>query len=543
VTVTKFDYIIVGAGSSGCVLAERLSADPANRVLVLEAGGSEKGHLTEMPLAWFKAMLTPRIGWGYISEPEPHANDRRIPAPRGKVIGGSGSINGMMYSRGSPADYDQWAQMGARGWSWADVLPYFRKSEANWRGSSEHHGGDGPLTVSRNDPHPTIYPAMIAAAEAMGFQHLDDFHGVVQEGFSTVDVTTHRGRRGSSAMRFLRPAMARPNLTVIDQALTTRILIENGRAIGIEYERDGQPHTAYASAEVILSAGTFNTPQILLLSGIGPADELREVGIEAIHDLPEVGRNLQDHHSIRGLYEASGPFTFDQQLRADRVALAALRWQLFGTGPLAQMPIGAQGFVRTREGLDRPDLQLLVSSVAMDAKVWFPGFRQRRGDYLAVASVLLHPESTGSVRLRSADPHDKPAIRFNVLATEGDRASFRRIVRFARELFAQPSAKALIAREVQPGPDVRSDAEVDAYVRSVIGTAMHPTSTCAIGTVVDETLRVRGIDALRVADCSVMPNIVGGNTNAPAIMIAEKAADMILGRHRLHDDLPARNAA
>jgi choline dehydrogenase len=538
----KFDYIIVGAGSSGCVLANRLSADPGNRVLLLEAGGSEKGHLTEMPLAWFRAMLTPKISWGYLSEPEPHADNRRIPAPRGKVIGGSGSINGMMYSRGSPADYDQWAQMGARGWSWDEVLPYFRKSEANWRGSSEHHGGDGPLTVSRNDPHPTIYPAMIEAAEAMGFQHLDDFHGAVQEGFSTVDVTTHRGRRGSSAMRFLRPAMSRPNLTVIDRAHTNRILIEDGRATGIEYERDGETCTAHAQAEVILSAGTFNSPQLLLLSGIGPADELREMGVAVVHDLPGVGRNLQDHHSTRGLYEASGPFTFDHQLRFDKVAMAALRWQLFGSGPLTQMPIGAQGFVRTREGLDRPDLQLLVSSVAMDAKVWFPGVRKRRGDFLAVAAVLLHPESTGSVRLRSTDPRDKPEIRFNMLATEGDRAAFRRIVRFTRDLFAQPSAKALINRELQPGPDVQSDAEIDAYVRSIIGTAMHPTSTCAIGSVVNEALNVHGIGGLRIVDCSVMPNIVGGNTNAPAIMIAEKAADMILSRGA-HGSLPARHAA
>lgn len=526
----RYDYVIVGAGSSGCVLADRLSADPANRVLLLEAGGSEKGPLTEMPLAWFRAMLSQKIGWGYLSEPEPNADNRRIPAPRGKVIGGCGSINGMMYSRGSPADYDQWAQMGARGWSWAEVLPYFRKSEANWRGESEHHGGSGPLTVNRNDPHPTIYPAIIAAAEAMGFAHLDDFHGATQEGFSTVDITTHRGRRGSTAARFLRPAMARPNLTVIDNALTTRVIVEKGRATGVEYERDGTTHRVYAEAEVILSAGTFNTPQLLLLSGIGPADELRPRGIAVVHDLPEVGRNLQDHASIRGLYEASGPFTFDKELRFDKMALAAARWQLFGSGPLTQMPIGAQGFVRTREGLDRPDLQLLVSSVAMDARVWFPGFRERRGDYLAVASVLLHPESKGSVTLRSADPRDKPAIRFNLLATEGDRAAFRRIVRFTRDLFDQPSAAALVKREMLPGPEVQSDAEIDAFVRGVIGTAMHPTSTCAIGPVVDETLKLHGIDGLRVVDCSVMPIIVGGNTNAPAIMIAEKAADMILGR-------------
>ncbi|AJP71371.1 GMC family oxidoreductase [Sphingomonas hengshuiensis] len=526
----RYDYIIVGAGSSGCVLADRLSADPANRVLLIEAGGSEKGHLTEMPLAWFRAMLSPAIGWGYMSEPEPYADNRRIPVPRGKVIGGSGSINGMMYSRGAPADYDQWAQLGAKGWSWADVLPYFRKSEANWRGESVHHGGSGPLTVNRNAPHPIIHPAIVAAAGRMGFAELDDFHGDTQEGFSSVDITTHRGRRGSSAARFLRPAMARPNLTVVDQALTTRVIVEQGRAVGIAYDREGTSHVAHADREVILSAGTFNTPQLLLLSGIGPAEALRDLGIAVVHDLPGVGQNLQDHASIRGLYEASGPITFDRELRLDKMAIAAARWHLLGTGPLTQMPIGAQGFVRTREGLERPDLQMLVSSVAMDAQVWMPGWRKRRGDYLAVASVLLHPESTGSVTLRSPDPRDKPAIRFNLLATEGDRAAFRRIVRFVRTLFAQPEAAALVKAEVQPGGAVQTDAEVDAFVRQVIGTAMHPTSTCAIGPVVDPQLRVHGIAGLRIADCSVMPAIVGGNTNAPAIMIAEKAADMILGK-------------
>jgi len=524
------DYIIVGAGSAGCVLADRLSADPANRVLLIEAGGSEKSNLVSMPLAWFRAMLTPEIGWGYLSEPEPHADNRRIPAPRGKVIGGCGSINGMMYSRGHAPDYDQWAQMGARGWSWAEVLPYFRKSEANWRGESEHHGGEGPLTVSRNPPNPHIYGGVIRAAEAMGYRHLDDFHGAEAEGFSSPDITTHKGRRGSSAARFLRPAMTRSNLMVIDRALTTRILVENGRAIGLEYERDGQLHRVHADKEVILSAGTFNSPQILQLSGIGAADELRALGIHVVLDLPEVGRNLQDHASIRGLYEAAGDFTFDRQLRFDRMALAAVRWQLFGSGPISSMPIGAQGFVRTREGLDRPDLQWLVSSVAMDAHVWMPGIKARKGDYMAVASVLLHPESKGTVTLRSADPKDKPKILFNLLATEGDRAAFRRIVRFTRELFAQPDAAALVKQELLPGPEVQTDAEIDAFVRSVIGTAMHPTSSCAIGPVVDEELKVHGIEGLRVVDCSVMPIIPGGNTNAPAIMVAEKAADMILGK-------------
>lgn len=525
----RYDYIIVGAGSSGCVLADRLSANPANRVLLIEAGGSEKGHLTEMPLAWFRAMMSSRIGWGYMSEPEPHADDRRIPVPRGKVIGGSGSINGMMYSRGAPGDYDQWSQLGARGWSWAEVLPYFRKSEANWRGESDYHGGSGPLTVSRNDPHPVIHPAIVAAAARLGYRELDDFHGPAQEGFSTVDITTHKGRRGSSAARFLRPAMVRKNLRVIDGALTTRVIVKDGCAIGVEYKRDGITQAAYADGEVILSAGTFNTPQLLLLSGIGPADDLRDLGVEVLQDIP-VGRNLQDHASIRGMYEASGPITFDRELRFDKMAIAAARWRLLGSGPLTRMPIGAQGFVRTREGLDRPDLQMLVSSVAMDAKVWFPGVRKRRGDYLAVASVLLHPESTGSVKLRSTDPRDKPEIRFNLLATEGDRAAFRRIVRFVRALFSQPEAAALVKSEMLPGPDISTDVEIDAFVRQVIGTAMHPTSTCAIGPVVDPELRVHGVANLRVVDCSIMPVIVGGNTNAPAIMIAEKAADMILGK-------------
>lgn len=534
------DFVIVGAGSSGCVLADRLSADRANRVLLLEAGGSEKSNLVSMPLAWFRAMMTPRLGWGYASEPEPFADDRRIPAPRGKVIGGSGSINGMMYSRGNPDDYDQWSQKGARGWSFAEVLPYFRKSEANWRGESAHHGGSGPLTVSRNPPNERIYRGVVDAARAIGFRELDDFHGAEQEGFSSPDITTHRGRRGSSAARFLRPAMARPNLTVIDRALTTRILVENGRAVGLEYERDGAIHRVRAERELIVSGGTFNSPQLLLLSGIGPADELRAHGIPVVLDLPGVGRNLQDHASIRGLYEASGPFTFDSRLRFDRMALAAVQWQLFGTGPIAAMPIGAQGFVRTREGLQRPDLQMLVSSVAMDAHVWMPGLRKRRGDFLAIANVLLHPESTGTVTLRSADPRDKPAILFNLLSTEGDRAAFRRMVRFTRELFSRPEAAALVTREILPGPDVQSDAEIDAFVRQMIGTAMHPTSTCAMGSVVDEQLKVIGVDGLRVVDCSIMPDIVGGNTNAPAIMIAEKAADMILGRPPLASEDPRR---
>jgi choline dehydrogenase len=529
-----FDYIIVGAGSSGCVLANRLSENPANRVLLLEAGGADKGALIAMPLRWFEAMLDPAISWGLASEPEPWADNRRIPAPRGKILGGCSSINGMMYSRGNRADYDAWAHAGLDGWSYADVLPYFRKSEANWRGASQFHGAAGPLTVSKHKTDAYIYPRLIETARKLGFNHLDDFHGSEHEGFSAPDFTVHKGRRASTSERFLRPVLSRSNLAVVTESQVMRVLINAGRAVGIEYERSGERHAVHADREVILSAGAFNSPQLLLLSGIGPADELRKQGIEPVQALPGVGRNLQDHASIGVGYDASGPFGFDRELRLDRMARSVLEWRLFGSGVIGDLPVGAQGFVRTRAGLERPDLQILISPVAMDARVWFPGRRAPRGHAFSVANVLLHPQSAGWVKLRSADPKDKPRIQFNLLQAEDDRTSFRRFIRLTREFFAAQPAAGLVAREVMPGPVVQSDADIDAYVRARIGTAMHPTSTCAMGTgadaVLDAQLKVRGIESLRVVDCSSMPTIVGGNTNAPAIMIAEKGADLILQR-------------
>ncbi len=309
------------------------------------------------------------------------------------------------------------------------------------------------------------------------------------------------------------------------------MVIEDGRAVGIEYERDGETHIVRAKREVILSAGAFNSPQILMLSGIGPAADLKAHGIEVVRDLPGVGRNLQEHAAVRPMFKASGPFTFDQNLRFDRMVANVTRWVLNGSGPLGSVPVAGQGFVRTREGLDRPDLQFLISPVAMDAHVWFPGIREARGDCFTCACVHLYPESRGSVTLRSADPHDKPVLHFNLLSTENDRAAFRRYVRFARDFWSQPAAKALVVREMDPGEAAQSDDEIDAYVRRVVSTAMHPTSTCAMGTgpdaVLDETLKVRGVERLRVVDASAMPLLVGGNTNAPAIMIGEKAADLI----------------
>ena len=533
----RFDFIIVGAGSAGCVLANRLSADPNNRVLLLEAGGPDNRPLMAMPLAWRDTFMDPKVSWGFMSEPEPYLDGRQIPAPRGKVLGGCSSVNGMMYQRGHAVDYDHWRQLGLSGWSYAEVLPYFKKSENSWRGEGAYHGAGGELTVSPHRTDEIIYPKLMQTAETLGFKRLDDFHGAEAEGFSTPEFTVHQGRRGSTAARFLHPVRGRPNLEVETGALTHRVLIEQGRAIGVEFEQGGQVRRAMADREVILSGGAFNSPQLLLLSGVGPADELAEVGIKAVHDLKGVGKNLQDHASVGSVWKARGEIAFDSRLRMDRLMLSVLQWRLFGTGDVAGLPVSAQGFYRTRPELEWPDVQFLIIPVSMMAQPWFPGWRKGVGHVLAAANVLLRPESRGEVTLRSADPRDKPKIQFNLLQAQADREAFRRMVRFARRFFETEPASGLVEGQVLPGPDVQTDAEIDAFVRSAIGTAMHPTSTCAMGNgpdaVLDEACRVRGLEGLRVVDASVMPTIVGGNTNAPVIMVAEKAADMILGQPAL----------
>ena len=532
------DFIIVGAGSAGCVLANRLSEDPGNSVLLLEAGGHEHRHWRmKMPLAWRDTFMDPRLSWSYMSEPEPHADNRRIPAPRGRVVGGSSSVNGMMYSRGHPSDYDHWRDLGLPGWSYAEVLPYFRRAEANWRGESIYHGTHGPLTVARHVPDPRLYPRLIATAQRLGYRHLEDFHGDEVEGFSTPDFNVHRGRRASTAARYLRPVMGRQNLTVVASALARRLLFEQHRAIGVEYEQHGQLRQVYAEREVIIAAGTFNSPQLLLLSGIGPARELEAAQVTPLHDLPGVGKNLQDHQSVGAVYLARGPITFESQLRLDRLMLSVLRWQLLGTGPVAGLPVAAQGFLKLRPESPGVDVQFLISPVSMAARAWFPGVRKGAGHVFSMANVVLHPESRGEVTLRSKDPRDPPRIQFNLLQAPADRATLRAGLRFVRKFFATAPAADLVQQELMPGAAIESDADLDAHIRRSAGTAMHPTSTCAMGAdamaVVDAQLRVRGIAALRVVDASVMPLIVGGNTNAPVIMIAEKAADMILRRAAL----------
>jgi choline dehydrogenase len=529
-----FDYVIVGAGSAGCVLAARLSEDPRNSVLLLEAGGEDSYWLLHMPLAFPRIFTLPAFNWGYFGEPEPHADNRRIPMPRGKVLGGSSTINGLMYARGDRSDYDGWRQLGLPGWSYAEVLPYFRRAETNFRGESVYHGVSGPMTVAKHIPDTIIYPRIMETARRRGFHILDDFHGSSCEGFSTPDFNVHNGRRASTAVRYLRPAIDRPNLTVETRATTTRVLIEHGRATGVEYEQSGRRRQVQAAREVILCGGTYNSPQLLLLSGVGPAAEIEEAGIRTVHDLPGVGRNLQDHPSVRIEFIANDGMAFDSKLRFDRMLAAVLQWHLFSTGTGAGLPVSAMGFYKSRPGLSRPDIQTLVSPTAFNAHLWFPFIRKPFGHRIATANVLLRPASRGWVKLRSSDPKASPRVLLNLLDQPSDLETLRSVVRSTREFFATKPASELIESEAIPGPAVQSDSQIDAFIRSAIGTAMHPTSTCSMGTgadaVTDAQLKVHGLEGLRVVDASVMPRIVGGNTNAPTIMLAEKAADMILGK-------------
>jgi choline dehydrogenase len=414
------------------------------------------------------------------------------------------------------------------------VLPYFRRSESNWRGASRFHGGTGPLTTARYETDDHIYPRVIETAETLGFKHLEDFHAEDIEGFSVPDCNYHGGERASTVARYLRPAMSRPNLEVRINTLALGLLLDNGRCVGVRVESQGAVEELRCDGEVVLSAGTFNSPQLLQLSGIGAPEDLELHGIRVKHALPGVGANLQDHQSLSVDYVAGGEFCFDRQLRLDRLALSVLQWKMFRNGILARSPLSAQGLVRTAPHLDRPDLQMLVSPVSIFARPWFPGWRRGVGHVISNSCVLLHPQSRGKVSLRSADPHDSPKIQLNLLQAEADRDRLREIVRFARRFFATPPASELVAHETSPGPDVRSDAQIDAWLRANVRTAMHPTSSCAMGVdgmaVVDGQLRVHGLSGLRIADASIMPTIVGGNTNAPTIMIAEKAADLIRGR-------------
>ncbi len=530
------DYIVVGAGSAGAVVAARLSEDPDVRVTLIEAGRRERNILLEMPIAFPMIMSRGRYNWHYTGEPEPHADNRQIRQPRGKALGGSSMINGMLYARGNPRDYDEWRQLGLEGWGWDDVLPYFRKSENHWGEEDQYHGKGGPLTTTKHIPDDRLFPRFMETVTKLGYKTQTDHHGADQEGWGSPDINIHNGRRGSTAARFLYPAMKRPNLTVITEALGSRVEVENGRAVALHYRRKGQEHVIRAEREIILSGGAYNTPQLMLLSGIGPADELRELGIATVHDLPGVGRNLQDHPSVAMISGAKREVSLTNELRFDRLTLSVLEWLALGKGRIANMPVTANGWLKTRPDLERPDGQCLFQPTSIMARPWFPGVKKPAPDVVAMACVLLRPEGRGWVKLASSDPAKPPRILSNVLATENDRAFFRRIVPQIREIFATSPLADVLTTEIMPGTDVRTDAEIDAWARQAVNTALHPVGSCAMGTgteaVCDAKLRVRGIKGLRIADASVMPRIVGGNTNAASIMIGEKAADLIRGREK-----------
>lgn len=533
----QYDYVIVGAGSAGCVLAYRLGAQTDLRVLVLEAGGPDSDPMIHIPIGLGRMHERRAHDWGLDTEPEPGLGGRTVEAMRGKVLGGSSSINVMAYVRGHRGDYDRWAQGGATGWSYADVLPYFRRMESWEEGADAWRGGDGPLHTTRARSRDPLWDAWIEAAEDTGIGFTEDYNGERQEGLGRSQATIHRGRRNSAARAFLRPAMRRPNVTVLTRAHATRVVMDGRRAVGVEYVRGGETRTARAGREVLLSGGVFNSPQLLMLSGIGPADHLAGHGIDTVVDSPHVGRNLQDHLAVMPTATRPVPGPFRGLMRLDRMAVSMVRAHLFGTGPATVLPGGLHGFVKTRPELAVTDIQFLFRSAPPDARLWFPGVRPPYGDGFGLRPVLLHPESRGEILLRSADPMDPVRIVQNFLTAPADLETLRRGVEIARDLLHHRALDPFRGAETEPGEGVGTADGVDAWIRRTAVTAHHPSCTAAMGTgdraVLDPECRVRGAEGLRVVDASSMPDLVSGNINAAVMVIAEKVSDHILGAEPL----------
>ncbi len=527
----SFDYVIVGAGSAGCVLANRLTEDAEVKVLLLEAGPKDHNLWIHMPAALTYNLCHDKYNWYYHTEPQPHMDGRVMYWPRGRVLGGSSSLNAMVYIRGHALDYDRWAKKeGAAGWSYFEVLPYFKRAETRVVGGDAYRGSSGPLFVSTGSQPNPLFQTFIEAGRQAGYPLTPDLNAGQQEGFGKMDMTIYKGRRWSTAMAYLRPAMKRSNLTVETRALAGRILFEGRRAVGVEYSHRGQIKRVRAEREVILAGGAINSPQLLMLSGVGPAEHLKEIGISVVHDLPGVGQNLQDHIEMYVQYESTRPITLYSTFNPVNMALVGIEWLLFRRGLGASAHLEAGAFIRTSEEVEHPNIQyhFLPSQVIDHGRV-----RPDRHAFQAHVGPM-RPTSVGWIRLKSTDPRLHPSIQPNYLATELDRAEMREAVTLTREIFAQAPFDPYRGVELQPGPEVRSDTEIDAWVRRKADSAYHPSCTCKMGgdamAVVDPECRVRGLEGLRVVDASIMPSIVSGNLNAPTIMIAEKASDIIRGR-------------
>jgi len=533
--VDTFDFIVVGAGSAGCAVAHRLSEDSRHSVLLLEAGRTDRHH-PFVPIPFMTRLLftMPSINWGYDTGAEQGLAGRRIHWPRGKLLGGSSSINGMTFVRGHPTDYDAWRQMGAAGWSYREVLPYFKRMEAHDTKRSPYRGNDGPLRITQAKREGALNEAFLAAGAEAGFPETEDFNGHTQEGFGIHDFAIAEARRQSAAVAYLKPIRGRKNLTIRTQATARRVVFDGARAHGVTYESAGETHTVYARREIVLSGGAVNTPTLLMHSGIGPAGDLKALGIAPRVDAPEVGANLQDHLGAYTSFHCTQPVSLNHLMRPDNAVAAYLKAVLLRRGPGAQIPIQGCAFLKTRDDLAVPDVQITL----------VPGLLNRIVAFKPTHGFLIHvyqmrPASRGSIALRSANPNDKPVITANYLSDPEDLVTLRRGVQLARALAHQSSFDPYRGDEIAPGAAVQSDDDLDDWIRANATTSYHPVGTCRMGSdpraVVDPELRVNGVSALRIADASIMPAITSGNTNAPAIMIGEKAADLILGR----DPLPA----